>query len=281
MMKMELQEWTAAQTEAIGRVAVTVLEYLPSLLGAIVLLLVGWGVARLLRYLTRQIVARILDRLASSRPMDTRVRQPSSYSNAPLIAGGIIFWIVLLFFVIAASGVLQLEVLSGLLAALTAYLPRLIVGLLILFSGLWLAEFCRAFLSRVGKRSGIEKAEFVGRLGQILVLVVVFTVALGHVGINNTLLVALVAILFAVLLASLALAFAIGARTEIGNLLAARSVAETYSLGDRVRIGDHEGRILRITRSGVILETVAGSTHIPAQCFSEEVSVKLSGAESA
>ena len=192
---MELQEWTAALTEAIGNVALGILDYLPSVLGAIVLLVVGWGVARLLRYATRQIFERVLRRLASSRPMDTRVQQPSTYSNAPLLASRIVFWIVVLFFVIAAAEVLQLEVVSGLLAGVTTYLPRLIVGLLILFVGLWLAEFTRAFLTRVSKRGGIERGALIGRLGQILVLLVVFTLAIGHVGINNTLLVALVATL--------------------------------------------------------------------------------------
>lgn len=278
---MELQEWTAALTEAIGNVALGILDYLPSVLGAIVLLVVGWGVARLLRYATRQIFERVLRRLASSRPMDTRVQQPSTYSNAPLLASRIVFWIVVLFFVIAAAEVLQLEVVSGLLAGVTTYLPRLIVGLLILFFGLWLAEFTRAFLSRTSKRGGIERGALIGRLGQMLVLLVVFTLAIGHVGINNTLLVALVTTLFGVMLASLALAFAIGARTAVANLLAARSVAETYSAGDVVRIGDHEGKILRITRSGVILETPAGSALIPAQRFSENVSVLLSNTESA
>ena len=53
-------------------------------------------------------------------------------------------------------------------------------------------------------------------------------------------------------------------------------------LGEQIEVSEQTGKLkLRITRSGVILETVAGSTHIPAQCFSEEVSVKLSGAESA
>jgi hypothetical protein len=50
---MELQEWTAALTDAIGSAVARILEYLPSLLGAVVLLLVGWGVARLLRFVTR------------------------------------------------------------------------------------------------------------------------------------------------------------------------------------------------------------------------------------
>ena len=102
-----------------------------------------------------------MNRLATSRPMDTRVQQPSSYGDATLIASRIVIWIVVLFFVVAASEVLQLEVVSGLLAGVTAYLPHLIVGLLILFAGLWLAEFIRAFLGRISKKSGIERLSLI------------------------------------------------------------------------------------------------------------------------
>lgn len=274
---MELQQWTATLTESVSRVAVQILEYLPSVLGATVLLLAGWGVARLLRYATAQITERILVRLASTRPMDTRVQQPRSYSAAPAIASRIVFWMVLLFFILAAAQVLQLQIISSLLAGITNYLPRLIVGLLILFIGLWFAEVTRAILKRSSRNLGIEQSDVLGRLGQVLVLVIVFSMAAGEIGIDNTLLVALVVTLFAVALGAIALAFAFGARVSIENLLAAQSIAQSYSVGDLVRIGDIEGRILRITRTSLIIETPAGQTLVPARRFSEDVSVHLSG----
>jgi hypothetical protein len=278
---VELQQWTATLTESVSGVAVQILEYLPSVLGATVLLLAGWGVARLLRYTTAHITERILARLASTRPMDTRVQQPRSYSAAPAIASRIVFWMVMLFFILAATQVLQLQIVSSLLEAITNYLPRLIVGLLILFIGLWFAEVTRALLKRSSRNLGIEQGDVLGRLGQVLVLLIVFSMAAGQVGIDNTLLVALVVTLFAVVLGAIALAFAFGARVSIENLLAAQSIAQTYSVGDLVRIGDIEGRILRITRSSLIIETPAGQTLVPAGRFSEEVSVHIQRNESA
>jgi small-conductance mechanosensitive channel len=278
---VEIQEWTATLAESVTRVAIQILEYLPSILGAVVLLLVGWGVARLLRYATVQIAERTVTRLAHTRPMDTRVTQPKSYSAAPAVASRIVFWVVLLFFVLAAAEVLELELISGLLAGVTAYIPRLLAGLLILFIGLWLGEVTRAILSRSGAGIGIEQSDILGRLGQILVLLVVFSVAAGQVGIDTTLLIVLVAIVFGVMFGSVALAFSLGATTTIANLLAAQSIAQTYSIGDCIRIGDIEGKILRITRTNLVLETREGQTLIPAKRFSEAESVKLSrlGAE--
>ena len=272
---VELQEWTSTLTESVRRVAIQILEHLPEVLGAVVLLLVGWGVARLLRYTTRKITEKTLVRLERTRPMDTRVQQPLSYNAAPDIASRIVFWVVLLFFVLAATEVLELEVISGLLSSVTAYLPNLLAGLLILFIGLWFAEVTRAVLKRSSKSIGIEQGDIVGRLGQILVLLIVFSVAAGQIGIDNTLLVALVAILFGVMFGAIALAFSLGAKTTIANMLAAQSIAQMYNPGDSIRIGDIEGKILRITRTSLVLETYDGQTLVPAKQFSEQESVHI------
>ena len=273
---VELQEWTATLTESVSRVAIQILEHLPAVLGALVLLLVGWGVARLLRYATAKITEKTVVRLAHTRPMDTRVQQPSSYSAAPTIASRIVFWVVLLFFVLAAAEVLDLELISSVLGSITSYVPRLLAGLLILFIGLWFAEVTRAVLSRSSARIGIEQNEVLGRLGQVLVLLVVFSVAAAQIGIDTTLLVALVATLFGVLFGAIALAFAFGAKTTIANLLAAQSITQNYNPGDIVRIGDIQGKILRITRTGLIVETHDGQTLIPAKRFNEQESVQIS-----
>jgi small-conductance mechanosensitive channel len=273
---VEIQEWTATLTESVSSVAIQIIEHLPAVLGAVVLLLVGWGVARLLRYATEKLTEKTVVRLAHTRPMDTRVQQPRSYSAAPTIASRIVFWVVLLFFVIAASEVLELEVISSILSSVTAYLPRLFAGLLMLFIGLWLAELTRAVIRRTSHTIGIEQGEVLGRLGQILVLLIVFSVAAGQIGIDNTLLIVLVAIVFAVMLGAVALAFSFGAKTTIANLLAAQSVAQVYNPGDRIRMGDIEGKILRITHTSLILETPEGQTLIPAKRFSEQESVHIS-----
>ena len=74
----------------------------------------------------------------------------------------------------------------------------------------------------------------------------------------------------------IALAFSLGAKTTVENLLAAQAIGRTYHEGDRIRIGDIEGRILRITRTGLIVETESGQTLIPARRFHEDISIQLS-----
>jgi len=51
-----------------------------------------------------------------------------------------------------------------------------------------------------------------------------------------------------------------------------------YSPGDIIRIGEIEGKLIRITRTGLLLETHEGQTLIPARRFSEQESVHISRA---
>jgi hypothetical protein len=195
----EIQDWTVTLTESVGRVANQILEYLPSVLGAVVLLFAGWWIARLLRHATERLAENMLARLARTRPMDTRVPQPRTYRGAPTVASRIVFWLVLLFFVLAAAEVLELELISSALSGLTGYIPQLLVALLILFIGLWLAELSRALISRSCANMGLEQSEILARFAQGLVMLTVLSIAVGQIGIDNTLLVALVAIVFGVL----------------------------------------------------------------------------------
>jgi hypothetical protein len=61
-------------------------------------------------------------------------------------------------------------------------------------------------------------------------------------------------------------------------MLAAQTIAQAYHAGDVIRIGDIEGRLLRITRTSLVLETAEGQTLVPAKQFSDRHSVNLSGA---
>ena len=73
-------------------------------------------------------------------------------------------------------------------------------------------------------------------------------------------------ILLAVTLGGLSLAFALGSRDLVANLLARRNLAG-YRIGDVVRIGDAEGAIVEFTRVAVVLETSEGTVRVPASHF--------------
>ena len=157
----EVQSWTAALTNSVLRVARTMLEYLPNVVGSVALLVLGWALARLLRRVTQLIAERTLERLARQRlarteAIDARTQQSRTYQSVPAVISGIVYWTVLLFFVAAGVEALGLPAVSNVVALVTAYLPRVLAAVLIVFLGLWAAEFLRTIVTRTASRTEIS-----------------------------------------------------------------------------------------------------------------------------
>jgi small-conductance mechanosensitive channel len=78
------------------------------------------------------------------------------------------------------------------------------------------------------------------------------------------------------LLGGAALAFGLGARTAVGNIIGAHYVAQMYQVGQTVRVGEIEGRIVRTTAIAVVLDTPAGLVQVPARLFNEQPTTLIS-----
>jgi len=101
--------------------------------------------------------------------------------------------------------------------------------------------------------------------------------AVDQVGIDIRFLTTIILLAVAAGSGSVALAFALGARTAVGNIIACHYLRQTHQVGQIVRIGDVQGRIIEFTSSSVILEGADGRILVPAKTFSEGVSVLLEG----
>lgn len=115
---MNFSAWYASFSESLG-------GYLPGILGALAILLVGWIVALIGRALTRKALAatRINERVAS---------QVHASVNIERIVASIVFWLILLFAIAGMFSVLRVDSISGPLSQLTGavmlYLPRLLLA---------------------------------------------------------------------------------------------------------------------------------------------------------
>jgi small-conductance mechanosensitive channel len=78
-------------------------------------------------------------------------------------------------------------------------------------------------------------------------------------------------------LAAAALAFGLGARASVANIIAARYVAQFCRVGQAVRIDDVEGTVVQLTPTAVVVETPEGRAVVPAGRFHETSSVLLAG----
>jgi hypothetical protein len=83
----------------------------------------------------------------------------------------------------------------------------------------------------------------------------------------------------ATLMGGAALAFGLGSRVVVENILASHYAKKLYQVGHVVRVGNTEGRIVRITPTAVVVQSKDGETAVPARAFLETVSTRLAREE--
>jgi small-conductance mechanosensitive channel len=226
----------------------------------------GWLVARMLRWLFSRITLRI-GRMVPGSELKRELRDSAGERVAADVVGHVVFWIVFLLFVAAASQVLGLQAVTAGLTRLAQYLPSVLAAVVIVVAGVMLSNVARRATARAVARAGIAQGETLGQAARVLVLIVAIVVALDQVGIESTLLILTLAILLGTVVGSAALAFALGAREAVSGLIAVHYLERFYRPGDRVGVGEIEGRIVEFSGTAVILDTNRGRAIVPAAEF--------------
>ena len=262
-------------TEALENVGTATVEritsHLPQLLGALALLLVGWVLARLLRTAARRGAA-LLDALISRNRAGSRWR----VGRSAALLGSIVYWVVLLFFVTAATHTLGLQTFTEWLARLLDHLPALAAGLLIVVAGYLLSGFVADLVQATATALAPAQRSALARLAQGATLVVALLVgadqmgfkdhldrhpgggAAGHTaGWRDD------------------LAVSLGARSYVANLIGAHYLRQALRLGQQVRVAGFEGRIVDVSATSLVLETADGRVVLPAKVYHDEAIVVL------
>ncbi len=262
----------SALADELKHVAMTimdrVIQYLPSVVGAVLLLLAGWVLAKFLRAVTGRALA-LLDGVLR-RLLGVEAAERVRLARSAGLLGAIVFWGVLLFFVAAATNTLGLETFTQWLARLLDHLPTVIVGLLIVVAGYLLSRAIADVLLRTTPQLAENQRHIVARAAQATILVAAILVGADQIGIRVTFLAIFVGIAAGALAGGVVIAISLGARAHVANMIGARSVARTHELGQRIRIAGFEGRILELTGQSVVLETDDGRVSLPGRMFSDE-----------
>lgn len=264
-------DYSSLLTESFDNFVRTLGDYIPSLLGAAVLLLIGIGLAWVLRWLILRLGTGI-DRLYHRFGLGSNLSPRWPVSR---IISGIVFWLVILFFATAAAEVLSLPGLTDWLNKLIAFLPAVVVTLVIIATGILLGDYVRDRVRVSAASLGLEQTELLAAMVRLIILIVAVILAFQHLGLDVGVVEEIMVIAVAAFFAAVALAFGLGASLTVTNIISSHYVRKLYRIGQRIRIKDTEGSILEMTPTAVILDTVEGRIVIPSKTFNEHTSVLL------
>ncbi|KAA3643806.1 MAG: mechanosensitive ion channel family protein [Chloroflexi bacterium] len=221
-----------------------VLSYLPMLLTALLLLFGGWLLARLLSGVVRRIAQRLgIDDLVERSGLAAGMQNAGIQRKMTDLIALLGFWLVWLYFILAAIENLGLSLALSPLQALLGYLPNIFAAILTLVIGALLAQVLGRSTQAAVATMGVEFHESIGRAIRMLLLVITGVVAVEQLGFDLSFLTATMTNLITIAVAGFALAFGLGGRDIARNVLASYYVREQFELGAGIVVDGQKGTL--------------------------------------
>jgi hypothetical protein len=231
----------------------------PKMVAMVVVLVAGYVVARWIGSLIGVIAEKIglqtaAEKSGLARSMhDVGIRRP-----VPAIVGGIVFWLLMSVFVMAAFSILGLESVSLAMKEVVNYIPKVLVATVVVVVGLLAATFVRGVVATSADRVGLSYAEYLAGGCYWVLSILTFIAAFNQLGIQFALLEKLILIGSAGLAAGFALAFGLGGRDVMAGILSGYYVRQRLQAGDTVNVAGFEGTVREVGPVATIIETREG-----------------------
>jgi small-conductance mechanosensitive channel len=193
-------------------------NYLPQLIGALVVLVVGYIIAKILYKVITKVLGKVrLDQRLTSNQGGRYVEKVSPGGSPSRLVGGVVFWVVMLFVISSAVGTLGIPALTGFMNQVLAYLPNVIAALLIFIVAAAIAGAIGGLAHRT--MGDTPTGRIVRVAGPTLVMAIAVFMILTQLGIAPVIVTTTYIALVGALALAAALAFGLGGRDAARDLV--------------------------------------------------------------
>ena len=214
---MVFQNTGAVVANSLQSLWIGVIGFIPELIVALIIFLVGWIVAALLARAVEQIVASIkLDSALRGAGLEATLTRAGFALNSGRFLGELVKWFIIVVFLVAALDVLRLDQVTMFLRQVVlGYLPQVIVAVLIMLVAVVIAEAMRKLVVGAAQAAQIRSAGFLGAVTKWAIWIFALLAALIQLGIA----VSFLQTLFTGVIVALSLAFGLGGQQAAARYL--------------------------------------------------------------
>lgn len=212
--------YSDAITVSLSDLYFRLINFLPSFIFAVIILVVGWVLAVFVAKLVKQILQSLrLDEVGDKLGLDDLSNRTGMKMTVSGAVAWLVKWFLLLALFLAAADILGLSHVSEFLNSVLMYIPDVITGVAILLVGTMLAGFLSRLVRHSVQAAGLSSADMLGAVTQWSVMVFTILVTLDKLQVGG----AFIATLFTGFIAMLAiaggLAFGLGGRDHATKVL--------------------------------------------------------------
>lgn len=261
-----IDHWKEITLSSLKNIGNEVSSALPAIAGALVVLLLGMLLIRVVLWAVRRLL-----RLSGVNQLSEKLNEADLFGNSNLtidlsrVLLGFLKWVLYLVLVIILADILNWTIVSSEIGNLLRYLPRLFSAVALMLVGLYIASYIRKAVRSLFESLELSGSKIISNLVFYAIVLIVSVTALNQAGVDTTIITGNVTLILGAMLLAVALGFGLGSRDIFTALLRGFYTRKTYVAGDKISIRKKkiEGTIESIDSISVVIRTSEGKTVIP------------------
>lgn len=194
--------------------------FLPQLIGAFIVVMLGWLVAILLSVLAARVVLLFrIDKVLERLNVNKSFKGIGLTLSVDKLVGWIVKWFFIVVFLIAAADILEWQAVTNFLQDVVLYIPNVLIAVVILLTGFVLGSFVSEVIRKAVSIAGLRAGDFLATVGQWAIIIFAFMAALVQLGVASALIETLFTGLVGTLALATGLAFGLGGKEEASRVL--------------------------------------------------------------
>ncbi len=243
-------------TETVEKFLDPLISYTPNIISAIALVLIGRFISKLIAGMVKRILVKIkIDRFGEKLNEIDMVEKANMEIKLSSIFGKIVYYFLFVFFLVAATDVLNMAAISELVLGLFNLIPKLIVGFIILIFGLLLSEGIRKLVETTLISLGLPSAKIIASVLFYFLLINVIVSAVAQAEINTAFLEQNISIIIAGAVLAFAIGYGLASREVVANFLSFFYSKDKVQIGDVITIDGDKGKVTDISRNSFTVDT--------------------------
>lgn len=215
-----LGEWVNITGDSLRGLWGEVLGFLPALIGALIIFIIGLIIASLLEKVAERVIFYLkIDSIMRKAEMQDYLERANIKLNVGGFIGKLVYWFIVVAFLLAASDILRFTAFSEFLNQVLAFIPSVLIAVLIMLAAMVVANFLRQLVTASIAGAKLNYAKGLGTMTWWVVIVFGFLTALPQIGISTAIIQTLVMGLIAMLALAGGLAFGLGGREHASRFL--------------------------------------------------------------
>jgi hypothetical protein len=227
---------------------------LPSLLGAITVLIVGWLFAKLF--------SRIIEKILKAIKVDTLAEKFSSIDvldsitiKPSVVISRILYYLIMLIVVAVSADLMALKILSTQVESLIEYIPNLITAGLIMVFGLLLANMVKELLLTTFRSLGMSSGTIISNFVFYFLFITIALSALSQASIKTAFIENNLTIIIGGIMVAFAIGYGYASRNVMANFLGSLYSKPKFRIGDIIEVTQIKGKIIGMDNTSMLLRT--------------------------